>query len=104
MANCKECYHTEVCSKHNRMVQIDEHTWEEYEQLDDVEKFCEHYKHTKNIVEVVRCKDCKHYRNKENSLVYDDDTCDILYYIDGTHRTACEQDFCSYGKLKEREG
>ena len=51
MANCKECYHTEVCSKHNRMVQIDEHTWDEYEQLDDVEKFCEHYKSTADVVE-----------------------------------------------------
>lgn len=56
---------------------------------------------TADVVEVVRCKDCIHYRKKEDSLVYDDDTCDILYYCDGSHRTACEQDFCSYGKRKE---
>lgn len=52
MAKCKECYHTEVCTKHNRMVQIDEHTWDEYEQLDNVEKFCEHYKNAADVVEI----------------------------------------------------
>ncbi len=52
MATCKECYHTEVCTKHNRMVQIDEHTWDEYEQLDNVEKFCEHYTPTADVEEV----------------------------------------------------
>lgn len=50
MARCKECYHYEICAKQCRMVQIDEHTWDNYEELDDVEKFCEHYKHTADVV------------------------------------------------------
>lgn len=54
-----------------------------------------------DVVEVVRYVDCKHYIHKEDSLVYDDDYCEILYYCDGTHRTACERDFCSYGERKE---
>jgi hypothetical protein len=30
-------------------VQIDAHTWDEYELLDDVEKFCEHFKNTADV-------------------------------------------------------
>lgn len=52
MANCKECYHTEVCERHNRMVQIDEHTWDEYALLDDVENFCNNFKSNAAIAEL----------------------------------------------------
>lgn len=40
MARCKECTHYVVCGKEGRLVQIDEHTWDTYNQLDDVERFC----------------------------------------------------------------
>lgn len=40
MARCKECIHYIVCAKEGRLVQIDEHTWDNYNQLDDVERFC----------------------------------------------------------------
>ena len=44
MARCKDCYHYEICSKQSRMVQIDEHTWDTYEEvLEGVEKLCEHF-------------------------------------------------------------
>lgn len=54
-----------------------------------------------NVDKVVRCKDCKHYHKGKESTVYDYDYCDILYYCDGSHRTACEEDYCSYGKRSE---
>lgn len=54
---------------------------------------------TADVVEVVRCKECKHYNN--NKKLYNDDVCEILYYCDGIHRTVCEQDYCSYGERKE---
>ena len=40
MSRCKECIHYIVCAKEGRLVQIDEHTWDNYNQLDDVERFC----------------------------------------------------------------
>ncbi len=43
MARCKECLHYEVCAKEGRLVQVDEHTWDEYNKLDDVEQFCTNY-------------------------------------------------------------
>lgn len=51
---------------------------------------------TVDAVKVVRCKDCIHYRKRGG--VYHDNSCAILYYGDGTHRTVCERDFCSFGK------
>ena len=53
---------------------------------------------TVDAVEVVRCRECVHYNN--NRQMYDDDVCEIMHYIDGTPRTACEEDFCSYGKRR----
>ena len=32
------------------MVQIDEHTWDDYNQLDDVERFCDNYIATADVV------------------------------------------------------
>jgi hypothetical protein len=55
-----------------------------------------------DVVEVVRCKDCEHYHKGKDSSICDYDYCDILYYCDGSHRTACEEDFCSYGERKEK--
>lgn len=43
MARCKECFHYAVCAKESRLVQIDEHTWDDYNQLDDVERICDNY-------------------------------------------------------------
>ena len=40
MARCEECLHYDICAKEGRLVQIDEHTWDNYNQLDDVERFC----------------------------------------------------------------
>ena len=53
----------------------------------------------KDLVQVVRCKDCVYYNN--NRQLFDDDICEIMYYCDGTHRTVCERDYCSMGVRKE---
>ena len=49
MARCKECIHYAVCAKEGRMVQVDEHTWDDYNQLDNVERFCENYISTADV-------------------------------------------------------
>ena len=43
MAQCKECLHYGVCAKEGRLVQVDEHTWDEYNLLPNVEQFCTSY-------------------------------------------------------------
>ena len=47
----------------------------------------------RELVEVVRCKDCKHRR--ENCGMGDHRWCDVL------KMTTREDDFCSYGKRRE---
>lgn len=49
MARCKECFHYAVCAKESRLVQIDEHTWDDYNQLDDVERLCDNYVSNTNV-------------------------------------------------------
>lgn len=49
MARCKECIHYEICAKEGRLAQIDEHTWNDYNQLDDVERFCNNYISTTDV-------------------------------------------------------
>lgn len=46
-----------------------------------------------DLVEVVRCKDCKHYRD---SFPYD--TCDVF-----DAKATDAEDYCSYGERKETE-
>lgn len=54
-------------------------------------KSIESYMEKHDIVEVVRCKDCKHYRD---SFPYD--TCDVF----DANATDAE-DYCSYGERKD---
>lgn len=48
--NCEECYHAKVCSYNSKVCS--------YNSGDVV--LCEHWQPTVDVVEVVRCKDCKH--------------------------------------------
>lgn len=54
-----------------------------------------------DVVNVVRCKDCKYYKTYEMSVRWNGKTkycCrTVLLKVNPT-------DFCSYGELKEREG
>lgn len=91
MVTCKDCFHFEVCI----------HRYKELCNgvvVDDLNHACIKFKDRNNCVEVVRCEDCIHYRKK--SGVHHEDYCSILYYGSGTYRTACERDFCSYGKRR----
>lgn len=57
---------------------------------------------TVDVVEVVRCKDCKHYRNHPNGLCYaHTEPCGTGY----KGETICVEpdDYCSCGERKEDE-
>lgn len=65
--------------------------------------FCVQYKH-KDDVRVVRCKDCKHYRNHPNGLC----DCWTEPYANergykGDMHCVEPDDFCSYGERKEEK-
>ena len=61
-----------------------------------------------DAVEVVRCKDCKHWGDESGKLQCSDGVlfarCKVHnYLIDGRHTGWCptENDFCSYGERKD---
>lgn len=73
--SCEDCIHYDICIFHIK---------------GDENKKCKHFKIEANVVEVVRCKDCKHYGTSRCAV----DT----YAFD-----VVEEGFCSYGESKERD-
>lgn len=43
MARCKDCIHNDVCRYHDKLAKIDEYNWFSYNELDNVQDFCEHF-------------------------------------------------------------
>lgn len=64
---------------------------------------CVHFKDRENFVEVVRCKDCKHWEEIERHGGYNHNGfCMMQSKIFYSERPATDTDhFCSYGKRKE---
>ena len=79
MASCKGCIHYSVCG---------------YVEFQDLE--CKQFKPSADVVEVVRCKDCRMFvDNKEALVAYCKRVCKNL--------TVNPSDFCSYGERKLSE-
>ena len=81
---CRRCFHSYVCEQFN-------------EHKDDHNERChffnDHFVSAADVVEVVMCRDCKHFyydTNKEPSCAF----------VCGLPRPK-ENDFCSYGERKE---
>ena len=77
MAKCKDCAHFLICIQGNSNPD-----------------YCGQFMRYENTVEVVRCKDCKHYENKNINLLPHCTLC-------GT--TKFEDDYCSCGERREGE-
>ena len=82
MAKCNSCVHFDVCQKYNATVDFD---------VDD--GVCLHYEK-----QVVRCKDCKHWKCWRSS---EEGTGDCLLDEDYAKLATQHYDFCSYGERKE---
>lgn len=80
--DCENCYHGKVCAER--------HIYH------DMIVSCPHHIPKADVVEVVRCKDCKHYKPYSKPVEDFDGECIVR---------ECETDeneFCSYGTPKER--
>lgn len=58
-------------------------------------------KQSENTIEVVRCKDCKHYKPQTLSKRWENKT---KYCCRGTTVKVKDNDFCSYGEPKMKGG
>ena len=43
MARCDDCIHDSVCRMMYNLTKIDQFTWEELRNVENVEKFCKHF-------------------------------------------------------------
>lgn len=85
--NCSHCVHVDVCE--NRFSWLD--------QEDNTKHIiCHHFKDKADVVEVVRCKNCKKH-GRRDCMVNRKMAC-------GDHETTTKaNDFCSYGERKSEK-
>ena len=84
MGICKDCIHYEICDTYVAP----------NESFPEVEGGCRCFKAKADMVEVVRCKDCKYWQ--DNNGGYPHEECRW-----GKDETPDADDFCSYGERKE---
>ena len=85
--DCDKCSHGCVCAYRH---QYDDHIVE-----------CSHWKPADDVVEVVRCKDCKHWRHETDGMI-DHYECAVFCGCYGKGYLTGADDFCSYGERKEK--
>lgn len=88
---CKDCIFNEICERREDLVQLDDFTWDEYGESNEVEEYCSIFRNKADFVEVVRCRDCK-YSNENGT---------ICRY--GVGRDVKPDHFCGYGEKKEED-
>jgi hypothetical protein len=90
--SCKKCFHYKACKE------VASHSG--YGDIYYTENQCKHFISTADVVEVVRCKDCKNFCPYEGEE-HKGDCAELV----GLESCVYEDDFCSYGEkaLKERE-
>ena len=96
MATCKDCFHFEVCDsgRHIGEYELDDGVYSE-----GVENECLTFKSTSAVVEVVRCKDCKHLKVFNGPTIYA--FCPKIDFAFEPFQTDTRTHFCSYGERKE---
>ena len=87
MLTCKECVHYDACHRMDREIPAES---------------CKTFKNKTDIVEVIRCKDCKHLKIINTDKIYAVCEAPVLtqfypFEID------TRKHFCSYGKNKEED-
>ncbi len=85
MSICKDCIHYEICDEYVSPC----------ESFPEVEGGCKCFKNAADVVEVVRCKDCKHY----GGVVYGG----VCRKYSGYETKVCtdKDHYCSYGERKD---
>ena len=93
MEHCKKCIKYDVCEFHQDMIAGEFITF--FPNNED----CPFFKSTADVVEVVRCSQCKYWDNfKEN---YSRGNC--TNEESGLFEFSLPNDYCSYGKRRDKD-
>ena len=95
---CRKCFHSYVCEQFNEHRDSD---WDNKK----CHFFNDHFVNVENVVEVVRCKDCKHRGDFGCPMYHEEDIkWDNYGYTEckvTIHDYSRDDDFCSYGERSE---
>lgn len=99
MATCKDCIHYEDPCEGFIPSDLDSDVFDYFrkgipEEIPDIDERCGSFKNKSDFVEVVRCKDCKHYVAEYCTRDIKSRT-NMFYMV--------ENDFCSYGERRANE-
>ncbi len=95
MATCYDCFHCEACSNIGDSG---------YSYLKEDASKCKYFKSKADVVEVVRCKDCEYWQDKNSKGTQGVCLCGEKDMNYGGEFYPFANDFCSYGTPKERDG
>lgn len=96
---CKDCIHYEACGGFTP-TDLDQDVFDYCrkgiaDEIPNIEERCSCFMDKADVVEVVRCKDCKHFRVWETGSP----TCEHWTYVDDV--STDPDAFCSYGERRE---
>ena len=92
---CKDCIFNEICERQEDLVQLDDLTWDEYGECDEVERYCSIFRSKANFVEVVRCSECKHLEIVNKAPIYA--KCKKHGIVFELWQEDTRENFCSFG-------
>jgi hypothetical protein len=97
---CKDCVHFEACvSFWYSDYDWDCSSFEESKEKHANSKTCDYFKPTADVVEVVRCKDCKHLKIINDGKVYAKCTMTDFEFL--PFGTDTREHYCGYGERSE---
>ena len=104
---CKDCLHGDMCEGYIP-TDLDKDVWHycregRADQIPDIEERCSSFEDRTKYVEVVRCKDCTHYRKSEHNSFVGINFCYVLKDCNKTNIGFIrnDNDFCSRGERRE---
>lgn len=97
---CKDCIFNEICERREDLVQLDDFTWDEYGESNEVEEYCSIFRSKADFVEIVRCENCKYCESyicgfigeRLYSCIYSAEPCAVA-----------PEHFCGYGERKKEK-
>lgn len=91
MASCMECIHFNPCNMHGNIIVEKPTEGNDWGLHNEVEKECKYFTPTADVVEVVRCRECKFaYKNRFLGE----------FYCEKTNHKIKQIHFCSYGERR----
>ena len=88
---CKKCFHFQVCAN-----VLKQQLYIREKMLKEENPKCDNFVPTADVVEVVRCKDCKHLTVHNSPTLYA--YCEKTHYRFEPFKTDTRTHFCSYGE------